>query len=276
MEPVSSNSNIPFTDWRSARDNLRKWREEKKRRSFDVLHLGSVLLSDHGRKLGDEIWTVYEQVVIAALDCGEFEQANQYLATLKRQFPKSRRVLKLEGMVLEAMGSYEEALKLYDTALAENENNAEFLKRKIAIYKAKGQTSDAIELLTDYLETFMSDHEAWMELADLYISQNQYGKAAFCLEELILSNPHHHLYHQRLAEISYSMRTTDSLELALQHFAHAIKLNPNNMRALYGHHLTCCALSKSKTRDNTVRYMDWTRTLIIQHYQQQAAVDRLN
>ena len=54
MEPVSSNSNIPFTDWRSARDNLRKWREEKKRRSFDVLHLGSVLLADHGRKLGDE------------------------------------------------------------------------------------------------------------------------------------------------------------------------------------------------------------------------------
>lgn len=54
MEPVSSNSNIPFTDWRSARDNLRKWREEKKRRSFDVLYLGSVLVAEHGRKLGDE------------------------------------------------------------------------------------------------------------------------------------------------------------------------------------------------------------------------------
>ena len=56
MEAVGSsgNSNIPFTDWRSARDNLRKWREEKKRRSFDVLHLGSVLLAEHGRKLGDE------------------------------------------------------------------------------------------------------------------------------------------------------------------------------------------------------------------------------
>lgn len=49
--------------------------------------------------------------------------------------------------------SYEEALKLYDTALEENQNNAEFLKRKIAINKAKGQISDAIELLTDYLKT---------------------------------------------------------------------------------------------------------------------------
>ena len=51
------------------------------------------------------------------------------------------------------MISYKEALKLYDTALKENQNNAEFLKRKIAINKAKGQISDAIELLTDYLKT---------------------------------------------------------------------------------------------------------------------------
>ena len=52
--------------------------------------------------------------------------------------------------------SYEKALKLYDAALEENENSAEFLKRKIAIYKAKGQTSDAIEQLTDYLETYVT------------------------------------------------------------------------------------------------------------------------
>jgi len=45
---------IPFSDWKSARDTLRKWREERKRKSADVLNLGSVLLADHGRKLGDE------------------------------------------------------------------------------------------------------------------------------------------------------------------------------------------------------------------------------
>ena len=35
----------------------------------------------------------------------------------------------------------------------------------------------------------------------------RYGKATFCLEELILSNPHHHLYHQRLAEVIIAMVT---------------------------------------------------------------------
>ena len=38
-------------------------------------------------------------------------------------------------------------------------------------------------------------------------------------------------------QVSYTQKTSESLELAQQHFAQAIKLNPNNMRALYGHHL---------------------------------------
>ena len=48
----------------------------------------------------------------------------------------------------------------------------------------------------------MSDFDAWMELADLYLQLQDYEKAAFCLEELIMSNPHNHLFHQRYAEVS--------------------------------------------------------------------------
>ena len=61
-----------------------------------------------------------------------------------------------------------------------------------------------------------------------------YGKAGFCWEELILSNPHHHLYHQRYAEVSYTEGSTEGLELARKHFAAALKLNQDNVRALYG------------------------------------------
>lgn len=51
----------------------------------------------------------------------------------------------------------------------------------------------------------MSDQEAWNELCNLYLSESEFGKAAFCMEELLLHNPHSHLYHQRLAEIRYTM-----------------------------------------------------------------------
>ena len=88
-------------------------------------------------------------------------------------------------------------------------------------------------------------------------SVSSYEKAAFCLEELLLVNPHHHLHHQRFAEVStlclslseltllwhlnwqvcYSQKTVESLEVARKHFALAAKLNPNNMRALYGFYM---------------------------------------
>lgn len=50
----------------------------------------------------------------------------------------------------------------------------------------------------------MVDQEAWQELCDLYLGEQEYAKAAFCMEELILHNPHNHLFHQRLAEIKYT------------------------------------------------------------------------
>lgn len=50
----------------------------------------------------------------------------------------------------------------------------------------------------------MSDQEGWHELCDLYLQEQEYSKAAICIEELILHNPHNHLLHQRYAEIKYS------------------------------------------------------------------------
>lgn len=51
----------------------------------------------------------------------------------------------------------------------------------------------------------MSDQEAWHELSNLYLSVNDFTKAAFCMEEVLLHNPHSHLIHQRMGEIRYTM-----------------------------------------------------------------------
>jgi hypothetical protein len=50
----------------------------------------------------------------------------------------------------------------------------------------------------------MSDQEAWQELCELYLLEQDFARAAFCMEELILHNPHSHLIHQRYAEIRYT------------------------------------------------------------------------
>lgn len=54
----------------------------------------------------------------------------------------------------------------------------------------------------------MSDQEAWHELCNLYMAEGDFAKAAFCMEEVLLQNPHNHLIHQRLAEIRYTMVTS--------------------------------------------------------------------
>lgn len=80
----------------------------------------------------------------------------------------------------------------------------------------------------------MSDTEAWHELCNLYIAEGDYQKAMFCMEELLLHNPHNHLVNQRLADIRYTMGGIENYEIAKSYYSVAVKLSPTNLRALYG------------------------------------------
>ena len=88
-----------------------------------------------------------------------------------------------------------------------------------------------------FLLRFMSDQEAWHELCNLYLMEGEYSKAVFCMEEVLLHNPYSHLVHQRLGDIRYTMGGQDNIETAKSYYAQAVKLNGNNLRALYGLYL---------------------------------------
>ncbi|KAF6770662.1 hypothetical protein AHF37_10295 [Paragonimus kellicotti] len=118
----------------------------------------------------------------------------------------------------------------------------------ISILKAQRKNVEAIEELRQYLKIFMSDFEAWNELADMYLAECDYKHAAFCMEEMLLSNPHNHLYCQRYAEIKYTEGGTDNLEQARAYFSQACRLCPTNLRSLYGLLLTCSALDHQTHR----------------------------
>uniref|UniRef100_A0A8C4QJB3 ER membrane protein complex subunit 2 n=1 Tax=Eptatretus burgeri TaxID=7764 RepID=A0A8C4QJB3_EPTBU len=180
------------------------------------------------------VWIIHEQVFVAALDCSRLDLATLCLKQLRKQFTGSHRVRRLEGMRLEFMEKYEEANLLYDKIIQEDEANTAARKRKIAILKAQGRPIDAIRELNDYLKIFVADHEAWQELADLYIGELDYSKAAFCLEEVMMAYPYNHLYCQKYAEVKYTQGGLDNMELARKYFAQALRLNSTNMRALFG------------------------------------------
>lgn len=181
-----------------AKDLLRTWREDSVRSSDDVVDLWEALLQDAPHDLGEEKWMVLEQVAVAAMDCHREDIVDVCLKELRANFDAgSLRVKRLMAMRAEMNEDWERAHNLLDSILDEDDSNNQARKRKVAIYIAQGETAKAIAELNKYIKEFMFDGEAWMELCDLYILEQDYSKAAFCCEELILQNPHNHLYYQK-------------------------------------------------------------------------------
>lgn len=228
------------------RDQLREWREDNSRHSDTIVSYWDHGLQTNIDQLGDEQWMVLEQVAVAGLDMNREDIVNACLIQLIEKFgASSLRIRRLQAMRLEMKERWDDALEVLDAILEEDVSNSSARKRKIAILKAQGETDRAVRELVKYLQVFMSDQESWLELCELYTMEQEYSKAAYCMEELLLHNPHNHLYHQRLAEIRYTMGGYDNLELAKQYYSQAVKLAPSNMRALFGLLLTVTQLASS-------------------------------
>ncbi|VDM99571.1 unnamed protein product [Thelazia callipaeda] len=232
-----------YVSFDEARSVLRKWREEHVRRSLETVELWEHVLSRQSRSLGDELWLVYEQVCIAALDSSRTDVVMECIRALQEKFPRSNRVLKLQAMRLEALQRYDSAAHLYEQLIESDPTNMSYRKRRIAVFKAQGDRQGAIRELNEYLKTFISDTEAWLELSDLYLQEGDHPHAAHSMEEVILSNPHNSLYLRRLAEIRYTQGGIENIELAKSYFEHASRTNPSCCRSLYG--IILCSLNLS-------------------------------
>ncbi|EDW85169.1 uncharacterized protein Dwil_GK12757 [Drosophila willistoni] len=261
--------NYEDMSWSDVRDQFRKWREENGRHSEDVVQLWVAVLEDKLHKTGNERHLILEQVIIAALDTARFDIAAQCTKQLSIEFPGSLRVMKFKAMRYEALEQYEDAEEVLNAIIAKDETNAAPRKRKIAILKACGNRLEAIKELNEYLKKFMSDQEAWHELCSLYLAEAEYGKAAFCMEEVLLHNPHSHLIHQRLAEIRYTMGGVENIETARTYYSQALKLNPQNLRALYGLYLSCSFLANSRAvsskRKESQKLAQWALEQVSAH-----------
>ncbi|CAA2957214.1 ER membrane complex subunit 2 [Olea europaea subsp. europaea] len=231
-------------------------RKLKLRRSYNVLKYGLSILNDPKRRsaLGPEEWTLYEQVAIAAMDCQHLDLAKDYIKVLLEKFPESKRVGRLEALLLEAMGLWEEAEKSYSSLLEDDELDTLIHKRRVAMAKAQGNISRAIEWLNKYLEIFMADHDAWRELAEIYVSLQMYKQATFCYEELILSQPTIPLYHLAYADVLYTLGGLENLQMAKKYYASTIDLTGGkHTRALFGICLCTSAieqLTKGRNKDD--------------------------
>lgn len=201
-----------------------------------------------------------EQCCMASVDCGDGAFAGKIYKLIEFDFPreKSKRAERLYLMFFENT-QIDDVINNRDELIKENPNDQIVLKRDITTLIDHGEVESAIKELCKHLETYQTDDDSWACLADLYIDQGQYEKAAFCLEELVMKNPYTSHYHIRLAEIYYTWACLDqgtqsqsqiieNYNSSKFHYAHAVRLTMKqpqgaNMRALFGWMQTSKALN---------------------------------
>ncbi|KAF8803377.1 tetratricopeptide repeat domain 35 [Phlegmacium glaucopus] len=210
-----------------ALQKLAAYRANNTRESQDTLQKGLVVLkSGASTRLGDEGWAFLEQLALAAIDVGRLDIADQCLKQLGEKFPNSPRVDVLAGIRMEATESPALVLTYYDELLRADSANAAIWKRRISVLRRMDKIYMAVEELNEYLDTFYTDAEGWVELADIYSSCNQYTHALQALSHALLLTPQNPFTFLQFAETAYS---SGDVPLALKMFLVVIDMSEEEM-----------------------------------------------
>lgn len=228
---------------------VQEYRASGSRNANVILFLATDLLAGGSSGLSSsDLYEVYEQVLIASLECGRIDNATMYLNLLENRFGrKSVRVRHLRGLCLEAGGDAAEAKKLYEQLLKEMPTNDFCIKRLCAILKSEGRYAEAIAVLErdlvycdeeekrhNFFEVHRGDAvQTYRELSHLHYLCGDCEKAIFYQEECLLFEGDSYFNHTRLAELYYAQQDRDR---CIVEYSQSLLLNPgtNNARAAYG------------------------------------------
>jgi len=170
--------------------------------------------SDHSIFPG---WQFLESLALASIDVGRIDVAEGCLTRLSAGFPGSPRVQCLEGILKETTDGSDGALRFYGELLKADPSNSAVWKRQISVLRKLGKINDAVAELSKFADTFYTDVEAWLELADIYASNHQYASALQSLSHVLLLTPQNPFYVLQAAETAY---TAQDIPLAMKFFPH--------------------------------------------------------
>lgn len=210
-----------------------------------------------------ESWTVNENLFYAALRTGNEVSARAVLARLEDRFGEhNERIITLRAIYHEATAQSDRDLEKvfdgYEKILKEDPTNMSIRKRRVAVLKALGRTHDALSALTVLLQNSPTDVEAWAEASELYASQQAWGQAIYCAEEVLLVTPNAWSAHAHVATLHYlttassNPSSLSALSLSLKHFCRSIELNDSYLRGYYGLKLVSTKLLAGLTDASSV------------------------
>jgi tetratricopeptide (TPR) repeat protein len=185
---------------------------------------------------------------------------------IRVRYPKSVKAMRMLGILNEAEGKLVKAQNIYIDLIEQNPSDGQTIKRLVCLFRDTDMLASALNVLNKYVEVNQDDHEAWLELSDMYLSKGNYSKALFCIEEILSANPRNYLLNLRYAEILYSSHRQDrigDLLTARKYFSHAAILKEGEpcVRALFGLVRTCKAIASiAKKGENDDKNKDVLKT----------------
>ncbi|KAN0109533.1 hypothetical protein V8E52_009176 [Russula decolorans] len=242
----------------SALQQLSNYSAKNTRASRQIFESGVVVFRNNAlHKLGDDSWQFLESLALAAIDVGRIDVAEGCLNRLSAGFPGSPRVQCLEGILKEANESPKAALRFYGELLEADPSNAAIWKRQISVLRKLGEIDRAVEELSKFVDTFYTDVEAWLELADIYNSRHQYTSALQSLSHVLVLTPQNPFYVLQAGETAY---TAQDIPLAMRFFLRVIEMTGDDnddavpppptgitIRAWYGVELSAARLDAEPT-----------------------------
>ena len=171
-----------------------------------MLEFGVEVAQSHPNELTDiSNAALVEEFFLAALDLKQIDWAQVFLRAICQLFPNNVKTMRFLAMYYEGAANTFKAQEIYLEILENTPEDCSTMKRLISLYRNNDMPNDAISMLNKYLEINQIDEEAWLELCDIYLAKQNFTKAQFCYEELLLVNPTNYQHNLKYAEILYSL-----------------------------------------------------------------------
>ena len=227
-------------------------------------------LKNYKSQIGVEENFLLKKLFFIHLELKNYKEALNILLKLIKEFGKDRQLLRMYGeqSEIDPKGG-EIPMHQYKSMMLNDQNDNESIKKYILFMKEtidlnnKQTINDYIELWNQYLEAYMNDPDAYNELSHVYLMVNEYDKAAFCLEELLLHNPNDYKVLNKLGDIYISKNNPEDAKSALKFYSRSILIQPTP-RAYFG--IQNCASIIKKLDEKTKKLVEISKKELSKMY----------
>ena len=217
-------------------------------------------ISKYKSSIGYEENFLNKKLFFINLELKNYKEALNILLTLLKTFGKEKKLLRMYGeeSEIDPKGG-EIPMRQYKSMMINDQNDNESIKKYIYFMKLsldlnnKQSINDYIELWNLYLDAYMNDPEAYNELAQVYLMVNEYDKAIFCLEEILLHKNDDYKVLNKLGDIYCSKNNNNDAKIAVKYYARSAEIYPTPSAFFGIQNCLSIILQKEKKLDDKMK-----------------------